>query len=227
MRRVALLPLLFAGLAAAPRLTAQASWTPPAPVVKEVAQRVSATWHVAPERVRLQFEVAGGDTAMAHGVLKIAGDGATGSWTLAFAKSAKDLPGLFALARAGVVTLTPVASRALPRDVQLGDSDIVMAPVVIWGPPKNPDAVAPPARGWITRRLIAQGEPLREPAVSPPEMVRSGMPVTVLYTHEGIDLRVAGTAASTAGMGEVVLVRLDASRRLKGIVSGPGLVRIN
>jgi flagellar basal body P-ring formation protein FlgA len=81
--------------------------------------------------------------------------------------------------------------------------------------------------GWVARRVIAAGEPLREPAVGRPQLVRAGEAVDVVWSGGGVTLRVRGTAMGGAVEGERVLVRLDAHRRIEGTAAGAGVVRIN
>jgi flagella basal body P-ring formation protein FlgA len=203
------------------------AWTPPAPVVQRVTDAAAAAWHVTPDRIRLTFEIAGGDTAAAHGVLKLAGDGSTGVWTLAFAASENATPTLWALARAGTVDTVPVAARALPRDIALSDSDVTLAPVTSWGPPSSRAGRPVRLTGWVTRRMVAAGEPLRDPAVVPPQLITSGSRVTVLYSRDGVEIRLSGTASGSASFGELVTVRIDTKRRVRGVAAGPALVRID
>src|SRR5690606_18092663 len=69
-----------------------------------------------------------------------------------------------------------VARRELARGTVLaaGDVDTV---VTAAASPARRDAERP-AAGWIVRRLVRAGEPLRAPAVVPPPLVASGSPVT-------------------------------------------------
>lgn len=127
-------------------------------------------------------------------------------------------------ARAAGVVTHPVAARELERGEVLTAEDIRYVPLPEGEavPEDAPDAVL----GWTTRRLIHEGEALREPAISPPDLVRAGEPVEVLYQGRSVVLRVKGTATSSAAMGERVLVRVDARRRLEGVVIGPALVQL-
>lgn len=118
-----------------------------------------------------------------------------------------------------------VAARDLARDEVLTAADIerVALPEGEAGPQDGPATLV----GWRTRRVIAQGEPLRPPGVSPPDLVRAGETVHAVYQGRSVVLRIAGTAAGSAAMGERVLVRVDARRRLEGVVIGPALVQID
>jgi flagella basal body P-ring formation protein FlgA len=81
--------------------------------------------------------------------------------------------------------------------------------------------------GWTTRRTIAAGEALREPAVGRPVAMKAGDPVDVLWKSNGIALKLRGVAAGSASLGERVAVRIDSRRRMEGIAAGPALVRID
>jgi flagella basal body P-ring formation protein FlgA len=53
--------------------------------------------------------------------------------------------------------------------------------------------------------------------------------VRLVYQEAGIAVTVAGTASGSAALGQRVAVRVDGggrTRRLEGIVAGPGLVRL-
>ncbi|HEX6925032.1 MAG TPA: flagellar basal body P-ring formation chaperone FlgA [Longimicrobiaceae bacterium] len=123
-----------------------------------------------------------------------------------------------------VLRTQPVAAREIGRGSVLTEEDIRYAPV----PEREESWQEAPANlvGWKVRRLIREGEPLRPPAVSPPELVRAGEPVEVLYRGRSVVVRVKGTAAGSGTMGERVLVRVDAHRRLEGVVIGPALVEL-
>ncbi len=121
----------------------------------------------------------------------------------------------------------PVAARALPRGHVLAAEDIAPAPQ---SPPGS--GSRSPVRGlvgWTTRRMVAAGEPLRAPAVAPPDAVRAGQPVAVVYRDAGLELRLAGTAAASAPVGQRVAVRVEhggRTRRLEGTVVAAGVVAI-
>jgi len=114
----------------------------------------------------------------------------------------------------------PTAARDLPRGITLTEADIVRRddPALA---ATNGDGVG---EGWVTRRLIAAGEPLRRPAVAPPVWVATGESVQVLYRVGSVEARLRGTAMGTASKDERVLVRIDTRRRVEGVVVAPGLV---
>ncbi len=78
--------------------------------------------------------------------------------------------------------------------------------------------------GWIARRVIQPGELLTAPAVSPPPLVHSRQDVTVQVTRGNITLSISGSALADASLGDTIMVRLDATRRVRAVVSGPGRV---
>jgi flagellar basal body P-ring formation protein FlgA len=112
--------------------------------------------------------------------------------------------------------IAPVAARDLPRGVALSEADVSVAA----GSPG--ESVV----GWVTRRVVRVGEPLRPPAIARPQLVHAGEEVTVRLQGSGVALTLRGTAAAGAGMGEKVWVRVGTGWRIEGIVAGPGEVTI-
>lgn len=143
-------------------------------------------------------------------------------WLMALVLAASGIALTFAPA-AGQEAAVAYAARDLPRGVTLTAEDIRYAPPEV-GTGTVPADVGP---GWVTRRVIAQGEALRAPAVTPPTLVSRGDPVDVVVQRGTIVLRLRGTALGSAREGEAVNVRIDSRRRLEGIAAGPGLVQIN
>jgi flagellar basal body P-ring formation protein FlgA len=122
----------------------------------------------------------------------------------------------FASPAAAQTASIPVAARDLPRGVALAAADIASA-----------DPAAASRVGWVTRRVIREGEPLREPAVSPPLLVSAGDEVQVVWSDGALELRVKGRATNSATAGGRVSVRVDTTRRFEGVAVGAGLVRID
>lgn len=122
----------------------------------------------------------------------------------------------------------PTAARALPRGYTLTAEDLVYAA----GAPvptddRQPTADDPVAPGWVTRRAVREGEVLKEPAVSPPPVVRAGEAVQAVWVEGAIEIRIRGTALGTAATGQRVAVRTERGRRIEGVAVAPGEVRIN
>jgi flagellar basal body P-ring formation protein FlgA len=114
-----------------------------------------------------------------------------------------------------------VAARQLPRGQVLTVDDVAV---------QGNDAArcTPHAAvvGSVTRRVIAAGEVLREPAVAPPDLIAVNQPVNVVWRDAGIEVRLKGTAMNAAPAGGRVTVRIDVRRRLEGIALAPGLVQV-
>jgi flagella basal body P-ring formation protein FlgA len=104
----------------------------------------------------------------------------------------------------------PVAARRINRGAVITAEDV--------------SGQVAPVDGWIARRVIQPGEALGAPAVSPPPLVRSRQDVTVLVSRGTITLSIPGSALVDASLGDTILVRLDARRRVRAVVSGPGRV---
>lgn len=120
-----------------------------------------------------------------------------------------------------------VATRALLRGDTLRVDDIAVVDTVItwrWNG-IAPDTTRAQA-GWITRRPIAAGEPLRAPAVTPPPVIASGATVTAIWQDGPLRLVMSGVATNTATIGAPVGVRIDRTRRLDGIAVAPNTVRL-
>lgn len=124
----------------------------------------------------------------------------------------------------GPAARMPFAARDLPRGTSLSAEDISFAPL--------PDGAEPPQRsmaqiGWVTRRVVSEGEPLLEPTVAPPTLIRSGQTVQAVWRQGDLELRMSGRAMGSAKQGERIRVRIDARRRVEGTAVGPALVRID
>jgi flagella basal body P-ring formation protein FlgA len=198
----------------------------PAPAATiRVARAVAERWKVSPERVRVEWEspVTDGSISPAATV-ELWGSGAGGHWTVIFHADSGAAP-VRVRVRAGVETQVAVATRSLSRDAVLSDADVAISSVVLWGPPQ--DSAELPAAGWVTHRVIAGGEQLREPAVSKPALVRAGDGVSIEWRRGTVAISMRGTAAGSASLGERVWVRTGSGRRLQGVVTAPALVRID
>ena len=126
-----------------------------------------------------------------------------------------------AVAPLGVERTVPIASRALSRGATITKADFLVMTTTVRSALRTAAAAE---SGWVTRRPIAQGEPLVEPAVGPPALVASGQPVTFVSDQGDVRISLRGTAASAGALGNLVWVRVDAGRRLRGVVTAPGTV---
>ena len=119
-----------------------------------------------------------------------------------------------------------VAARPLTRGQVIASEDVKTIGGVPLGARSPSPAPRAPVVGWIARRVIAPGEPLRAPSIAPPNVIESGQPVAVVWREPGIEVRLKGVAANAAAMGDRVTVRVDVRRRLEGVAVAPGLVQI-
>lgn len=109
-----------------------------------------------------------------------------------------------------------VAARDLPRGAVLGAGDIALRPAE----GEVPGAGSAVEEGWVVRRLVREGEVLREPAVAPPPAVRAGEPVQGVVRRGAVELRVWGVALNDAAVGDIVHLRTTDGRRFTGTASG-------
>ncbi len=180
-----------------------------------VAAEIAARWRVSPSAVRLSWiGVSRWDTLGASTPFALLEPGASGTWLVAVGAPARRSPMLEL--RAGVAAEVPVASRALARGAVLAPSDIRTDTLVLWGAPPSPAGVT---AGWVTRRAIPAGQPLRPPAVAPVPLVRAGSQAEVEWHVSSVRITRRGTAATDAALGERVWVRLAVGSRVRGTVT--------
>jgi flagella basal body P-ring formation protein FlgA len=111
-------------------------------------------------------------------------------------------------------TFAPVAAHDLARGVELAAADIAG------------DSGSASRVGWITRRVIRAGEPLKVPAIAPAQLVRAGVEVTVRAAVGGVLVTRTGTALSSGSLGDRIRVRLDSQHTITGIVASSASVKI-
>jgi flagella basal body P-ring formation protein FlgA len=112
----------------------------------------------------------------------------------------------------------PIAARELPRGTVLEAGDFVFET-------ESVEEEGP--IGWVTKRVVNEGEPLRPPTIAPVDLVRSGDPVQLVWTSGSLELRIHGEAMGSAAKGERVRVRVDTQRRFEGTVLEAGVVRLD
>jgi flagella basal body P-ring formation protein FlgA len=117
-------------------------------------------------------------------------------------------------AQTALQSAAPAAAHDLARGVELTAADIS----------GNSESVS--RIGWITRRMIREGEVLKEPAVAPPQLVRAGTEVTVRAESGGVIVTRTGTALSSGSLGDRIRVRLDSQHTITGTVASPATVKI-
>lgn len=106
----------------------------------------------------------------------------------------------------------PVAARDIARGVELTAADIAGDSTL--------------RAGWLTRRVIHAGEQLKEPAVTPPQLVRAGTEITIRAETGGVLVTRTGTALMSGSLGERVRVRIDSQHTVTGIVAASATVKL-
>lgn len=203
------------------------AWSPGPVLEGRVREAIAGRWEVEPTALRLEWgSVRDGTQPAEEAEFELVGEGVSGNWIVVFSPRTRSEPALRVWLRAGVEVLEPVAARRLERDEVLEPADITTAATVRWGPPEPGRAPAVRA-GWVTRRQVRAGEPLREPAVAPPLAVRTGEIVQAVWQRPGIALTVPARALGSAVIGARVLVRTESGRRLEGVARDMGLVEID
>jgi flagella basal body P-ring formation protein FlgA len=188
-----------------------------AQVAPRVAGQIARAWGVDSADVRIEW--LGAAPAPALDTLLAETSPAGGAaWTVTLRAANGSLVARHEL-RAGVERDVPVASHDLARAVSLSSNDITLHRTLIWGVPKRIAQV-----GWITRRVVALGTPLFEPAVAPAPLVAAGSAVDFIWQRDGVALSLRGTAATSATLGDRVWVRFSANHSLQGTVVGPSRV---
>jgi flagella basal body P-ring formation protein FlgA len=115
------------------------------------------------------------------------------------------------------------ATHALARGAVLTADDFQVRDTTLHAP-LDTAKVAP---GWVTRRMIAAGEMLREPAVQPPDLVVANQPVEIEFRDKNVRLILLGTSTRSGALGERITVRTEQGKRIEAVVVAAGRVRID
>lgn len=183
---------------------------------------IMARWKVDGSSLVVEWGAFSGGEPDLDGDVELVGSGSGGYWVVRFKlKSGRRAS---VRARSGLLTPQAVASRRLYRGEILSSEDMAVSTSVVWGAPR-PSGLAP-SEGWIVQRVINPGEPLRLPSVRPPMAVVSGSVVELIWNRGAVGLRLPGTAAGSAVLGDTVFVRTESGRRLRGVAVAPGTVNV-
>lgn len=197
----------------------------PAAINRRVAELVADRWHVPAADVRLTWPDTDTDTDAALRTTDAAAVtlvAERGGWFTVMLPETRGAGVVRRPVRAGVAMPTFVARCALDRDAIVTAADVVDTTVIHWGQPAH---TMPGRIGWVTRRAIDAGEPLRPPAVEPPPVIAAGDSVRFVWQRGRIRLVVLGIAAGRArDAGDHIHVRLTDGRTLTGVATGPHLV---
>ncbi len=133
------------------------------------------------------------------------------------------LAGAQAPQRGGAQRRVAVAVRSLSRGTVLDAGDFEYRDTSMARGVSDTTSVG---MGWVTRRVIAVGEVLREPAVEPPLIVTANDPVEAIWQDHNVRLSIRAIATRNGALGDRVVVRTEQGRRMDATVIGPGRVRI-
>ena len=179
-------------------------------------------WQVDGERLVVEWGAYSGEEPDLSSEVTLMGSGSGGYWVARFKRRSGEAASV--RVRAGLLTSRSVAARRLPRGQVLSVEDMTPSTRIVWGAPRPSGLV--PSEGWIVQRVMAPGELLRSPAVRPPMAVVSGSVVEVIWKRGPVGLRLPGTAAGSAMMGDTVFVRTGSGQRLQGVAVAPGTVNV-
>ncbi len=205
--------LLLLSLAAAP-LWGQATTDA---VERRVRAELAERWRVAPDQVRLEWG-RWPDERLADDVpFRVQGQGSDGRFVLVLRPDSA--PRAVPL-RAGIADSGWVAARPLTRGTRIGFDDVRTVESVRWGAAAS-ETGSP--MGWEVQRPLAEGQPLKAPAVAPPAVIEAGDPVRMTWRQGTVALQVMGVAMNRARLGERVRVKVEGrTGRLSGTANGPG-----
>lgn len=220
MTRFALWTLSCAALLCTAPLAAQDAFLRTA-VEPAVRAEFADRWSVDADGIVIEWLAAPPARAREFSTVRFAA-GATGSWVITLLDQ-RGRPLASLRARIGTRADAAVAARIIERGALLTADDVAITTVTRWGAPAAP---TDPPIGWAARRSIAAGELLVPPAVTPPDAVRAGQSVSFTLDARTVRLTTHATALGSAPIGGRVAVRLDNGRRIEGIVTGPGAVRL-
>ncbi|MFB3908792.1 MAG: flagellar basal body P-ring formation chaperone FlgA [Candidatus Eisenbacteria bacterium] len=218
----------------------------PPEVTQAIARAVASLWRIAEADVvldlgaippgmmtttegqplRAELAGAGNDGYFAVTLLAASDPAAAAASVAAAAEAAADAARRISAfrVRAGARRPAAVAARDLPSGYALADGDIAAGTIEAWG---RPEAAAPAAPGWETRRALTAGEPLTRPAVQPPLLVRAGTPIRLEWSRERVRVSVLAKALQAARLGERVRARVaESGAVVEGTVIGPDLASL-
>ncbi len=184
-----------------------------AAAVDSLVARITHAWGSPPAGGwRTEWSVIRGDsTLLDASTAEITGSERSGIYTITMRPARFAAPTLVGRLRVGYEREVMVASRAL-----------------VWGAPIDS---APPlitsALGRESRRMIREGESIRESDTESPPVVIAGDSVTAEVVRDGVRLVVPGFALQNASLGARVSIRLARGRRFAGTATGRNTVRID
>ena len=198
--------------------------------IDSLVARITPTWGTAPVGGwRAEWSVVRGDSTQldAHRA-EISGSDRSGTYTITMRSARFAAPTLVGRLRVGRERADVVASHAIARGRTIDATDVTTRYALVWGAPIDgaPPMVAS-ALGRASRRVIREGEPIRDVDIEAPPVIVAGDSVTAEVIRDGVRLVVPGFALQNASLGGRLSIRLARGRRFAGIATGRHTVRID
>ncbi len=206
-------------LAAAYCLLAPSSAMAAPAIAVTVAAQVAAVWSVPVSDIVIDFGRAAAQVEAfpASTACRVAGKGTDG-YFVCFLPSAQGREEAIRI-RAGVRVAVPTLARALAEGAVLTTSDLTLDSRLRWGPPLAGQVTPQP--GWVLRRAVAVGDPVRAGDAVPPAVVQQGQSVRLLWARGAIHLEWTGVALHAACAGERVRARVEGRGAPYDGIAGP------
>ncbi len=195
-------------------------------VEESVRSEIARRWHIDPGQVVLEWGPHEGVGVVDSSIdPRLVGVGSAGEWVVRL-EGTRGTVGV--RVRAGSTQSVPLATTPMRRGQTLAPGDIRFDERTVWGEPDVAEAShGTDLVGWVTQRRINVGDRLVQPAVGPPSVVHTGESVEVAWATGAIRLTLIGRALGTARAGEVVSVRLETGKRVRGVALDDGTVRVS
>ena len=139
----------------------------------------------------------------------------------------KEVRTLRVLAEVTVSADVVTVIRTVQPQETLEEGDLAIARIPL--PGESHDFLAEPeqAIGKRVTRPIRAEAPVRMSSLAIPEVVQKGADVTIEFKHGGLLIQASGTSKMSGHVGQAVTVlNQDSKREVRGIVVGPGVVRV-
>jgi flagella basal body P-ring formation protein FlgA len=119
-----------------------------------------------------------------------------------------------------------LSARALPRGETIGLEDLATQRLDLTQLQRGVFVDVQQVVGKVAKTAIGGGTPLTPELLRAPPVVLQGQVVRLVFSDNGISVSSEGRALGNAGVGEPVQVKAASGKLIKGIVSGPGEVRV-
>lgn len=198
--------------------------------IDSLVARITHAWGRPPAGGwRAEWSVVRGDsTLLDASAAEISGSERSGIYTITMRSARFAAPTLVGRLRVGYERAAVVATHAIARGRTLGEADVSVRRALVWGAPIDS---APPlissALGRSSRRVIREGEPIRDTDTEATPVIVAGDSVSAEVVRDGVRLVVPGFALQNASLGGRLSIRLARGRRFAGTATGRNTVRID